>query len=91
MWKIYGFGPRIYDSREKIYDRWLKTTAQTFVYFEPYILRLTLVCYYSRQQNFVTEMTIHQTQTEHIQDVNLPRIRTLDKLLSGKAELIQTE
>ena len=27
---------------------------------------------------------IYQIQTDHIQDVNLPRIRTLDKLLSGK-------
>ena len=29
---------------------------------------------------------IYQTSKEHIQDVNLPRIRTLDKLLSGRVE-----
>ena len=40
------------------------------------------------QCSVAPDQNIHQTQTEHIQDVNLPRIRTLDKLLSGKAELI---
>ena len=40
------------------------------------------------QCSVAPDHNIHQTQTEHIQDVNLPRIRTLDKLLSGKAELI---
>ena len=30
---------------------------------------------------------IYQTSKDHIQDVNLPRIRTLDKLLSGRVEI----
>ena len=36
--------------------------------------------------SYVMIHKIYQTSKEHIQDVNLPRIRTLDKLLSGRVE-----